>query len=81
MGDNFFAPMNVVISVGDKVRWRNDGAELHTSTSGARPIPDGTWDSYLLPGESYTHTFNTAGSFSYFCVIHVGQSGTVTVNP
>jgi len=82
MGEYFFAPMNIVISVGDKIRWRNDGIEPHTSTSGIQPIASGTWDSPLLwPGESYTRTFDSVGSFSYFCILHSGQTGNVTVNP
>ena len=82
MGEYFFTPMNIVISVGDKIRWRNDGTEPHTSTSGNQPISSGTWDSSLLfPGESYTRTFDSAGSFSYFCLLHTGQTGNVTVNP
>ena len=80
-GDNFFDPVDLVISVGDAVRWRNVGAVAHTTTSGSRPVPSGTWNEVLDVGASYTRTFNTAGTFSYFCVIHPGQSGKVTVNP
>lgn len=80
-GDNFFSPTTVVVSVGDKVRWNNTGEVLHTVTSGSRPIADGLWDAYLQPGESFTRTFDQPGTYRYFCIVHVGQSGKVTVNP
>jgi plastocyanin len=31
-------------------------------------------------GSSFSHTFTTAGSFSYHCSIHAGMTGTVVVN-
>jgi plastocyanin len=80
-GDDYFAPVNIVISVGDAVRWRNVGSEYHTTTSGSRPTPSGVWDAVLDVGETYTRTFDTPGTFNYFCLIHVGQNGKVTVNP
>lgn len=80
-GEDFFSPNSVVISVGDRVRWVNKGEVVHTTTSGTRPIGNGLWNEVLNPGASYTRTFDTPGTFTYFCVIHVGQSGKVTVNP
>ncbi len=80
-GDNYFAPVDLVISVGDAVRWRNVGAVAHTTTSGSRAAPGGLWNEVLDVGASYTRTFDTPGTFAYFCVIHVGQNGKVTVNP
>jgi plastocyanin len=44
-------------------------------------IPSGVWNEVLDVGVTYTHTFNTPGTYSYFCIIHVGQNGRVTVNP
>lgn len=57
------------------------GAVAHTTTSGTRPIASGLWNEVLDVGATYTRTFNTAGTFTYFCLIHVGQNGKVTVNP
>jgi plastocyanin len=74
--------MDMFVSVGDRVRWVNNGVQPHTTTSGGQPTPDGVWDSSLLqPGQAFTRTFNTPGSFSYFCVLHTGQLGSVTVQP
>jgi plastocyanin len=80
-GDNNFAPVNLVISVGDAVRWRNVGAVVHTTTSGTRPIASGLWNEVLDVGASYTRAFDTPGTFTYVCLIHVGKKSKVTVNP
>jgi len=35
----------------------------------------------MRPGESVTHTFATAGTYSYVCSLHpMNMKGTVTVN-
>ena len=66
MGDDFFAPALVTISVGDTTRWTNGGDDRHTTTS-----VDGLWDSLDLKiGASYSQTFPVAGTFQYFCTIH-----------
>lgn len=41
----------------------------------------GTSDGGIEGGESYEHTFETAGTYEYFCIPHegTGMTGTVTV--
>ena len=69
MGDDFFTPAPVTISVGDTIRWTNGGDDRHTTTS-----YDGLWDSLdLKTGASYSQTFPVAGTFQYFCTIHGGK--------
>ncbi|MGQ0534971.1 MAG: cupredoxin domain-containing protein [Methanobacteriota archaeon] len=34
---------------------------------------------FLMPGQSFNHTFNMTGTFSYFCKIHPGMQATVRV--
>src|SRR5262249_36137302 len=61
-----FVPSSVTIHPGDQVKWTwvSNG---HTVTSG----PPGTWDSRLRnQGATFTHTFNTAGTFQYYCTQH-----------
>jgi len=31
-------------------------------------------------GDSYTHTFDTKGTYAYHCSYHTGMKGTVVVN-
>ena len=74
---------NTTVSVGTEVVWVNNDNMDHTSTSGTPPTPDGTWNSGILdPGEDFSRTFNTEGSFDYFCTVHGNQmTGTIIVEP
>lgn len=77
MVDFSFSPQTVTISVGQSVTWTNAAGDPHTSTS-----DDGLWDSGPVnPGQSFTHTFNAAGTFRYHCAFHqsLGMVGTVVV--
>ena len=70
-----FAPANLTIAAGDTVTWTNNDQTAHTSTS-----DNGAWDSGpLQPGASFSHTFTTAGTFSYHCSIHPFMTATITV--
>src|ERR1022692_2300574 len=79
-----FSPASVAIQEGDTVQWTwsDDG---HSSTSGSPGLPSGLWDSGILnQGATFSHIFNTAGSFPYYCTPHgacCGMTGTVTVLP
>lgn len=84
MGNNFFEPENLSIVKGQTVVWLNQTEMQHTSTSGIKCSPDKKWDSeYLLKGETYSHTFNEAGEFQYYCIPHclAGMTGIITVQP
>ena len=82
-----FSPASVTIHAGDTVQWNwgssGYNSPLHSSTSGTPGAPDGLWDSGLLgPGDTFTHTFNTAGTFHYYCTRHgqcCAMTGVVTV--
>lgn len=74
--DNFFAPSDLQVEVGETVTWENVGSVDHTVT------PDGhsEWsDVTLSPGETFQHTFDAAGTYDYVCTFHVGMDGTITV--
>ena len=82
-----FNPANITIHVGQQVVWVNNDSVPHTTTSGSCTgvtcTPSPGWDSGTLnPGQSFSHTFTTAGTFTYFCLIHGAvMQGTVTVMP
>jgi len=89
VGDIFFRDSTTgnsttTISVGTKVEWDWEGSIPHSTTSGACPpcTPDGRWNSGIKSSGNFEFTFNQAGSFDYFCLVH-GQMmrGTVVVNP
>ena len=76
-----FIPSPVNIAIGDTVTWVNDDTAAHTSTSGsAADGPDGNWDSSLvISGSSFSNTFDEAGEFPYFCMVHPWMTGMVIV--
>jgi plastocyanin len=81
----FFMPASVMIHRGDTVQWTWNSSN-HSTTSGSPGVPNGLWDSGILnQGATFSHTFNTAGTFPYYCTVHgqcCGMTGTVTVtNP
>ena len=84
-GGPVFTPSSVTIQPGDTVLW-TWSTTGHSSTSGNPGVPNGLWDSGILSqGATFTHTFNTVGSFPYYCRPHgvcCGMIGMVTVtNP
>lgn len=76
--DNGFTPSSITINVGDTVTWSyTSGASLHTVTSTSGPVSfnSGT----LHPGDTFSFTFNTAGSYTYRCNFHPSMVGSITV--
>ncbi len=75
-----FVPPELTIAPGDTVTWTNADNTAHTSTSGAPGAPSGVWDSRLLTfGQTFSHTFASAGTFSYFCEVHNFMTGSIVV--
>jgi plastocyanin len=71
-----FVPENITAKVGQKIEWTNTDTPPHTVTaqSGAK------FDSgNMAPGDKFSYTPTKAGKISYFCQIHSGQTGTITV--
>ena len=76
-----FIPNIATVVIGGEVTWENGDTAAHTSTAGsATEGPSGVWDSSLImAGSSFSHTFDEAGSFDYFCMVHPWMVGTVIV--
>ncbi len=76
-----YLPSQVTINAGETVTWSNDDTAAHTVTSGTPPVADGTFDSSLfMAGTTFEHTFDEAGTYDYFCMVHPWMIGTVQVN-
>lgn len=69
-----FSPANVTVAPGEMVTWNFN--ELHTSTSDSQIGPE-TWDSGQLSSGTFSHTFNTPGTYPYHCFIHSFPGGTL----
>ena len=76
-----FVPYEVTVDVGGVVTWSNDDSAAHTVTAGT--IIDGPSDvfdsSLFMAGTTFSHTFEEAGVFPYFCIVHPWMDGIVTV--
>jgi plastocyanin len=73
IADFSFSPKSVTISPSDTVTWRNNGDEVHTATG------DGFDTGNISSGGSASHTFQSAGTFSYLCKPHPFMKATVRV--
>jgi len=76
-----FVPYEVTVDVGGEVTWSNDDTAAHTVTAGsAADGPSGEFDSSLfMAGTTFSHTFESAGEFPYFCMVHPWMIGIVIV--
>ncbi|VVB97604.1 Halocyanin [uncultured archaeon] len=71
-----YNPANITISKGTTVVWTQNDSVSHTVT-----IASGTgFDSGTLnQGQTFSYTFNEAGTFIYGCSIHPRMSGKIIV--
>lgn len=88
--DTDFRPVKVMVAVGATIEWKQVGDQPHSVTAA-----DGSFDSSpecgpldsdkcLGEGDRFTHTFDQAGEFTYYCRVHglpdgTGMVGTVIV--
>ncbi|MEX0763506.1 MAG: CHRD domain-containing protein [Dehalococcoidia bacterium] len=76
---NFELP-NLTVSVGATVTWENLDGPQHTVTHG-EPVEIGPefQSPDLFQNDTFSHTFETAGTFAYWCEVHPNMTATVTV--
>ena len=76
-----YDPPSLIILTGAELIWKNNDSSAHTVTSGnIVDGPDGLFDSGLImSNETFSHTFNEAGEYTYFCMIHPWANALVTV--
>jgi plastocyanin len=66
---------NIQVRVGTTVTWTNQDNVQHSVT-----FKNGMKDSGLLSqGQSFSYTFNTPGTYQYYCSVHPYMVATVTV--
>lgn len=74
VGNDFFQPSSISVTVGSTVTWTWDSnAVIHNVT-----FPDGSGSGDLGPSATFSKTFSTAGTFTYVCTIH-GMAGSILV--
>ena len=88
--DTDFRPVNVTVTAGATVHWKQVGDQPHSVTAA-----DGSFDSSpdcgplesdmcLGEGDRFSHTFEQPGEFTYYCRVHglpdgTGMAGTIVV--
>jgi plastocyanin len=70
-----YQPATLTVTAGQTVTWTNHALTPHTVTAVGGQFDSGRID----PGESFTVTFATPGTFAYTCTIHPSMHGSVVV--
>src|SRR6185369_1919501 len=74
--DNFsFAPATASVAVGTTVTWTNHDDIPHNVVSTERVFKSPVLDT----DETFSHTFDAAGTFKYYCSLHPRMTGQVVV--
>jgi plastocyanin len=67
----------LVVQVGQTVRWTNHDSAPHTVTTTKAPV---AFDSGTLQkGDSWSYTFTKAGTYEYYCAVHPDMVSSVKV--
>jgi LPXTG-motif cell wall-anchored protein len=75
IADFSFSPASLTINQGDTVTWVNNGPTPHSATAN-----NGSFNTGILKaGQSGSHTFSQAGTFSYYCQPHPYMKATIVV--
>ena len=74
--DNFsFAPVAITVAVGTTVTWTNHDDIPHNVVSPEQKFKSSVLDT----DETFSHTFDAAGTYKYYCSIHPRMTGQVVV--
>jgi LPXTG-motif cell wall-anchored protein len=75
IADFSFSPASLTVNQGDTVTWVNNGPTPHSATAN-----NGSFNTGILKaGQSASHTFSQAGTFSYYCQPHPYMKATIVV--
>ena len=67
-----FTPATVTVAPGDTVTWTFFAT--HTTTSD-NPAAAEAWNSGVMSSGTFSHTFNTSGTYPYYCSLHSFPGG------
>ena len=77
VADRMYSPKTLTISVGETVTWVfADRGMAHNVVA-----DDNSFRSQLMETGQFTHTFDTAGTFTYHCTPHPDMTATIIVEP
>jgi amicyanin len=73
-----YAPQKITVKVGTTVTWTNKDSIEHTVTADTKSA-DAPKSELIAKGQTYSFTFNKAGTYDYHCEPHPYMKGTVVV--
>lgn len=77
VADRMFTPRTLTITAGETVTWVfADRAMAHNVVA-----DDKSFRSELMQSGQFTHTFDTAGTYTYHCTPHPDMTATIIVEP
>lgn len=86
-----FTPQKLTVKAGTTVVWKVSDGIGHTVTTGTFTVggdglrsaeeADGVLDMPLTKGQNVSHAFDKPGTYTYYCSIHKGMNGEITVTP
>ena len=83
--DNNFEAQTTTVTAGTTITFENGGRNTHNVVPEGDPKAT-TWgalDAAFAPKATYSHTFDTPGTYVYYCTIHgtpsAGMFGTIIV--
>lgn len=71
-----FTPASRTIATTDAIKWTNNDTKNHQVVANNGSFASAT----IAPGKSYTHVFNTAGTFRYHDALYPSHTGKIVVN-
>ncbi len=75
-----FIPDEIDIKAGTTVIWTNEDVVAHTVTHRVK-VEDQLFASPLLaPGDTFSYTFDKAGTYPFYCMPHPFMTGSVVVS-
>lgn len=77
--DSRFDPKDIEISAGDTVTFTNNDPFDHTVTSAADSAIEYN-SGEIGQDATFEQTFDTAGTYDFFCLIHPTMRGAITVS-
>jgi plastocyanin len=76
MQGNLFVPAEKSVVAGTTITWVNlDGEDHDVITNDLTIISP-----LVKPGESWSFTFDTPGTYTYLCDLHTGMEGVINVS-
>ena len=79
VGNNFFDPSDVIVQIGSTVAWTWNSAGVFHNVTYMGDLTLLFQGSATQGGGMHSNTYGTAAEYRYFCSIHGGMEGTVTV--